>query len=100
MAGDSLKRLVVLVVSGAVLLIAPKLGFDISPEAALAFAGLVAGYLVQSGMKSAAVVKADAGLVTLESVLERLLAAQKDAALEAGKAAGANAPSSGGPASQ
>ncbi len=53
----SLKRALILVFSGLVILLNTKLGFDLSSDQIAAFAGVVAAYLIQSGVKSGLIKK-------------------------------------------
>lgn len=103
MTSDSLRRLLVLALAGAALLLQPllaKFGLPTLDAAhALSLSGVVIGYLMQSGLKSAldkasqnkALGTLLAGGAKLEDVLKQLQAAS---ALANGQAAG-SAPSPG-----
>lgn len=95
MTSDSLKRLIVMILGAVFLAASPilkKFGLAMDPEHALAFAGLVVGFLMQSGLKSAleraAASKALGTILTdaskVKAVFDQLKAAQ---ALDAGKQA-------------
>lgn len=85
---DSLKRLIVFTLSGAALFLAPKLGIPLDPHQAVAFAGLAATFLIQSGLKSAAQHLSES---TSAAALMKQLASAK-AAFDQAKAAGAVPP--------
>ena len=55
----SIKRLLVLLVTSAVVALNKKLGLSLSDVDIASLAGLVGAYLLQSGIKAAAVAKAD-----------------------------------------
>lgn len=59
LGGSSFKRIVAAVVMVVLPLLNAKLGLDIPSEQVVAAILGIAGYIVQSGMKSAAVAKAD-----------------------------------------
>lgn len=53
----SLRRAIVAIVSGLIILLNAKLGFDLSSTDIAAFAGIVSAYLIQSGVKAGLVKK-------------------------------------------